>query len=127
MIGLYVNNNTEERFAFQLVCGLKTIETRTKRAAKAFLNSGVKVGQRIAIIARGKVYGYATFDGVKEYPTEAAFRADEGQHKVKPGSAFDFDEKKGKVGLMFSDPKTKTLKDRDIVVRRTHGYTYTEI
>ena len=127
MVGLYVNNNTRERYAFRIICGDKTVETRTKRAARAFLNSGVLPGQRIAIIVNGKVYGYVTFEGIKNYETLEEFRADTILHKVAPGSAFDFDPKRGKVGLVFSNPKVREMKDWNREVKRLHGYTWTTV
>ena len=127
MIGLYVNNKTPERFAFRIICGLKTIETRTKRAAKAFLNSGVVPGQRIAIIANGHIYGYVTFQGVKEYNSRAEFMSDYAAHGVRTGSKFDYNPKTGKIGLIFSDPEVRRRGDKDIQVKRTCGYTWTEV
>ena len=127
MIGLYVNNSTPERFAFRIICGLKTIETRTKRAAKSFLSSGVKPGQRIAISANGTIYGYVTFQGVKEYDSRAAFMADYAAHGVKPGSKFDYNPNTGKVGLVFSDASARKPGDMAYKVQRTGGYTWTTV
>lgn len=127
MIGLYVNNSTPERYAFRIICGLKTIETRTKRAAKSFLNSGVKPGDRIAIVANGKIYGYVTFEGVKAYDSRADFIADYPAHGVRTGSKFDYNPATGKVGLIFSDPRPRKTGDIKIKVQRTGGYTWTEI
>ena len=127
MIGLYVNNNTPERFAFRIICGVKTVETRTKRAAKTFLNSGVQIGDRVAIIVGGHVYGYVTFQGVKEYRTRGEFRLDYYAHQVRPGSKYDYNDSTGKVGLIFSDPVARTQKDYDKPIKKTGGYTYAEV
>lgn len=127
MIGLYVNNNTPERFAFQIVFGKKTIETRTRRAAKAFLSSGIKPGDRIAIVAGGHVQGYATFQGVKDYNSRASFMEDYSAHKVRTGSRFDYRPDTGKVGLILSDPECAPFEEYLPKVQRTGGYTWTRI
>lgn len=124
MVGLYINNNTRERFADAIIRGLKSVETRTKRACKTFLKSGIRIGERFAIVSCGKVRGYATFQGVKDYANLAAFRADFSAHKVAPGSAYDFDPKRGKVGILLSDVVAES---RDIRATRACGYTYTRI
>ena len=127
MIGLYVNNSTPERFAFQIIFRNKTIETRTRRAAKAFLSSGVKPGDRIAIVIGGHVYGYVTFQGVKEYASREEFAGDYAAHKVKAGSRFDYKPETGKTGLIVSDPQFARFEDYLPKVQRTNGYTWTRI
>ena len=127
MIGLYVNNSTAERFAFQIIFGKKTIETRTRRAAKAFLSSGVKPGDRIAIVTGGHVYGYATFQGVKQYDSRAAFMEDYKAHRVKTGSKYDYRPETGKAGIILSDPECAPFEDYLKKVQRTSGYTWTRI
>ena len=127
MIGLYVNNSTPEHFAFQIVFGKKTIETRTKRAARTFLSSGVRPGDRIAIIAGGHIQGYATFQGVKNYNSRAAFMEDYHAHRVRTGSKYDYTPEKGKAGIILSDPECAPFADYMEKVTRTCGYTYTVI
>lgn len=127
MIGLYVNNSTPEHFAFQIISGRKTIETRTRRAARAFLSSGVRPGDRIAIIAGGHVQGYATFQGVKSYNSRAEFMEDYDAHKVRTGSRFDYRPDAGKVGLILSDAAFARFDEYRPKVQRTCGYTWTEI
>ena len=127
MIGLYVNNSTPEHFAFQIINGKKTIETRTKRAAKTFLSSGVKPGDRIAIVAGGHIQGYATFQGVKDYDSRAAFMEDYKAHRVRTGSKYDYTPEQGKAGIILSDPEFAPFEDYMKKVQRTAGYTYTVI
>lgn len=127
MIGLYVNNSTPEHFAFQIISGRKTIETRTRRAAKSFLSSGVRPGDRIAIIAGGHVQGYATFQGVKDYSSRAAFAEDYRAHRVRTGSRFDYNPNTGKIGLILSDAEYARFEDYLPKVQRTGGYTWTLI
>lgn len=127
MIGLYVNNSTSDRFAFQIIFRGKTIETRTKRAAKAFLSSGVKPGDRIAIITGGHIYGYVTFQGVKTYNSRAAFMEDYKAHRVKTGSRYDYRPETGKAGIILSDPECAPFAEYLKKVTRTGGYTWTRI
>lgn len=127
MIGLYVNNSTPERFAFQIIFGKKTIETRTKRAVRTFLDSGVKPGDRIAIVSGGHVQGYATFQGVKDYNSRATFMADFDAHRVRTGSKYDYTPEKGKTGIILSNLEFAPFAEYIRKVPRTCGYTYTII
>ena len=120
---LYVDNSTHEHFGSQLLNRSKTIETKTKRALRTFLNSGIVQGEKFGIAWNGFVQGIAEFKGTKDYKTEKAFDKDFRRHKVKPGSAYGFDPKKGKTGILV---KNAEWLDVPIKVVQKHGRVWTE-
>ena len=122
MVALYVNNRTREHFAWLIGKGLKAIETRTKRAAKTFSGSGIKNGDRIAIVSGGYIVCYVTFCGLKEYRNAAEFYADFPLHLVDRNSKYRYDAKSGKVGLIFSDA---VMADEAVKVQRGGNRTWT--
>lgn len=122
-IVLYVNNDTIEHFGSSILQGLKTIETRTKRALKSFVNSGIRKGDVIGIAWHGHIMGYVRFLGVKEYANRAAFNADFPLHLVSETSAYKYKEKSGKGGIVLDSPSWCKV---PIAVTAKHGRTWTE-
>ena len=104
-VGLYVDNKTLDHFAEKILGGAKTIETRTIKSVMNIARAGVQVGDRIGIVYNGMVHGEVTLAGFIGYRNAEEFYADYRRHLVSEGSRYGFDDKKGKIGLLFSDPE----------------------
>ena len=91
-------------FASRLVDGSKSIETRTKRALTILLKNGLAIGETVGIVSGGYLIGAVKVIGIKEYDNYKEFHDDDHDHLVYMGTPFDYDEKKGKVGIMVADP-----------------------
>lgn len=126
MIVLYVDNSTHEHFGTQLLTkskDRKSIETKTKRAMRIFLNSGIVQGESFLLAWDGYARGILDFIGTKDYKTEKAFDKDYKRHKVQPGSKYGFDPKKGKTGIVTKNPRWL---EEPIKVTQKHGRVWTE-
>ena len=123
LIVLYVNNDTIERFGSEILNGLKTIETRSKRALKSFVNSGIRKGDVIGIAWHGHIMGFVRFLGVKDYANRAAFNADFNLHMVSDTSKYRYTDKSGKCGILLDCPTWCRV---PISVTAKHGRTWTE-
>lgn len=122
-IVLYVNNDTIERFGSEILNGLKSIETRTKRALKSFVNSGIQCGEIIGIAWHGHIMGFVRFLGVRDYANRAAFNADFNLHLVSDTSKYGYTDKSGKGGIVLDSPSWCRV---PIAVTAKHGRTWTE-
>ena len=123
MIVLYVNNSTKEHFGTALLNGRKTIETKTKRAMKTFLNCGIGKGESFGLAWDGFVQGIVNFKGTKVYMTEEDFDMDYVLHLVLPGSRYGYDHAKGKAGIVIANPRWLR---KPIKVTQKHGRVWTE-
>lgn len=98
-------NDGSEHFVALLGQGIKTTETRTKRAWKIIQKAlDLVPGDCVGIVDRGVLKLIMTYNGVVEYGSLQAFRDDYRNHRVAAGSKYDYVEGKGKVGIMLSDP-----------------------
>lgn len=120
---LYVNNSTSEHFGLKILDNLKHGETKTKRAMRIFLNSGIKVGERFGIAWDGLVRGSVVFRGVKEYPNSSDFYADYLLHLVGKNSRYGFDPSKGKSAILVDGAKWYR---HPVKVTQKHGRVWTE-
>ena len=102
MIGIYINN--KEHHVTAIFDGLKTVETRTRRAAAALVAAGVVPGAVVAIISRSYVVGLVKVLALIDYQSEQEFKADFERHRVAPGSCYGFDPSRGKTGFVLGDP-----------------------
>lgn len=99
-VGIYINDSSQP-FTEQIICGVKTVETRTHLQLKRWLR------QEVFIIRTGKgkpmVVGRCKLRRIIQWFTEDAFRADYSLHRISKGSPFDWVEGKIKVGYELSD------------------------
>lgn len=114
MIGININCKTQN-FAWQILSGLKTIETRSTPSLDHY------IGQRVGIIRTGcgtpMLVGYMTIVGRKTYGSIAEFRNDEHKHFVKAGSKYDF--KTVKYGYEIAE--VERIEPREITTRGIVG------
>ena len=88
-------------YAWSIVKGKKTIETRSMNARKYMDRL---LGERVAIILKGRVIGYVTVVDRIDYGCDVeSFRTDEDKHLVRPGTRYDIDITKGKCGYILSN------------------------
>lgn len=88
-------------YAWSIVRGEKTIETRTLKARKYMDRL---LGERVAIILNGKVIGYVTIVDRIDYGYDVEwFRRDEKKHLVRSGTRYDINASKGKCGYILSN------------------------
>ena len=91
MKGIFVNEDGGVRYAWAIVGGLKTIETRSRNMLSAL------VGERVAIIRTHRhsnpiVLGYATISG-SSFCKAADFQRFWTEHLVPVGSQYDATDK----------------------------------
>ncbi len=120
---LYVNNSTFEHFGSKMLDDLKHGETKTKRALRIFLKSGIKVGERFGIAWGGLVRGSVVFRGIKEYQNASEFYADYLLHLVGHESKYRFDPSKGKCAVLVDGARWYR---HPVKVTQKHGRVWTE-
>ena len=120
---LYVNNSTFEHFGSKILDDLKHGETKTKRALRIFLNSGIREGERFGIAWGGFVRGSVVFRGIKEYQTEDEFNEDFRLHLVGNDSKYKFDLSKGKSAILVDGARWYR---NHVKVTQKHGRVWTE-
>jgi hypothetical protein len=117
MIGININDSAQD-YTAQILCGVKTIETRRTNSLRPY------VGRRVGIIRTGvgpaMLVGFATIGQPVRYRDRDEFAADRHRHLVAAGSPHDCGED-GKYGYALTGVESITpvpVTSRGIVARK---------